>query len=114
MKYRNSPLKPYTQIESSVPLYILTHPSNILPFLTIALPRLILSVTGGAESFVLPPTLLAKISDGLVSSASDMNTWIVTGGTDSGVMKLVGDVMAKACLENQNPIIGIGMCGCDR
>ena len=69
---------------------------------------LILSVTGGAESFVLPPSLLSNISDGLVSSASDMNTWIVTGGTDSGVMKLVGDVMAKACLENQNPIIGIG------
>ena len=56
---------------------------------------------------MLPPALHSKIGDGLVLAASDMNTWMVTGGTNVGVMKLVGDIMHKASLKSPPPVIGI-------
>ena len=56
---------------------------------------------------MLPPALHSKIGDGLVLAASDMNTWMVTGGTNVGVMKLVGDIMHKASLKLPPPVIGI-------
>ena len=56
---------------------------------------------------MLPPALHSKIEDGLVMAAASLNTWIVTGGTNAGVMKLVGDIMHRASLKFPPPVIGI-------
>ena len=40
-------------------------------------------------------------------AATSLNTWIVTGGTNSGVMKLVGDIMDRASLKSPPPVIGV-------
>ena len=42
--------------------------------------RLILSVTGGAESFDLSPVLLSRIEEGLPNVLVDKKAWVVTGG----------------------------------
>ena len=56
---------------------------------------------------MMQPALHAKIEDGLVMAATSLNTWIVTGGTNAGVMKLVGDIMDRASLKSPPPVIGI-------
>jgi hypothetical protein len=67
---------------------------------------LLLSVTGGAESFDLSPTLLRRITEGLWNTTRMKNAWFLTGGTSSGVMKLIGEAMGT--LPN-TPLIGIGI-----
>ena len=66
-----------------------------------------MSITGSAKNFTLTPESHSKIEEGLVLSATSLNTWIVTGGTDAGVMKLVGDIMNHANLKSPPPVIGI-------
>ena len=68
-------------------------------------PEMILSVTGGAQDFELTPRLQSLFTNGLTHVAGRSNVWIITGGTDSGVMKLVGNAMAS--VGHKNPIIGI-------
>jgi hypothetical protein len=70
---------------------------------------LILSVTGGAESFEVPPGLLTAIRSGLVGAARSKDAWIISGGTNTGVMKLVGECMKAAQLDRPIPLIGIGL-----
>ena len=36
-----------------------------------------------------------------------LNTWIVSGGTNAGVMKLIGDIMNRANLKKAPPVIGV-------
>ena len=49
---------------------------------------------------------------GLAAAATSARALIITGGTDTGVMKLVGD----ACLESHLsvPVIGIAPCAASR
>jgi hypothetical protein len=44
-------------------------------------PQLILSVTGGAKSFHLPPRLAALLESGLLAVADRTRAWVVTGGS---------------------------------
>jgi len=53
-------------------------------------PRVLISVTGGAQAFKMRPRLERVFARGLVRSAQNTNAWIVTGGLDSGVMDYVG------------------------
>jgi transient receptor potential cation channel subfamily M protein 2 len=53
-------------------------------------PKLLISVTGGAEDFPLSrakENVLYK----LMEAARKTHAWIVTGGTDAGIMKYVGE-----------------------
>ena len=52
-------------------------------------PEVLISVTGGAQDFVLSSRLQRVFDRGLVSAAASTNAWVVTGGTDTGCMKLV-------------------------
>ena len=52
-------------------------------------PEVLISVTGGAQDFVLSSRLQRVFDRGLVSAAASTNAWVVTGGTDTGVMKIV-------------------------
>ena len=56
--------------------------------------KLIISVTGGAGNFVLPSRIKTSFKDGIAKIALSTNALIITGGTSTGVMKLVGDAIA--------------------
>lgn len=55
----------------------------------LARPEVLISVTGGAQDFELSPKLQVAFDRGLVAAATTTNAWVVTGGTDTGCMKLV-------------------------
>eukprot|EP00051_Salpingoeca_urceolata_P029602 m.7037 g.7037 ORF g.7037 m.7037 type:complete len:1470 (+) comp2797_c0_seq1:203-4612(+) len=74
-------------------------------------PSLIISITGGARHFSLPQRLLTSIRKGLIMAADSTDAWIITGGTQSGVMKLIGDIMSDTAFERPVPVIGIATWG---
>mmetsp|Transcript_302 Transcript_302/g.686 ORF Transcript_302/g.686 Transcript_302/m.686 type:complete len:1370 (-) Transcript_302:267-4376(-) len=76
-----------------------------------ALPRpdVLISVTGSAMSLQLTSQLQRVFDRGLVAAASVTKAWIFTGGTDSGVMKLVGEAMHKYGLDV--PVVGVAPWG---
>lgn len=59
------------------------------------LPKLIISVIGSEDDFSLPCVLRSAFKQGLARAASSAQSWIITGGTDSGVMKLVDETVAE-------------------
>jgi len=72
----------------------------------LAPPRVLISVTGGAQAFKMRPRLERVFARGLVRSAQNTSAWIVTGGLDSGVMDYVG--RAVRMNEADIPTIGVG------
>ena len=52
--------------------------------------NVVLSITGGALDFVLSPMLRTAFSHGLAKAAHASSALVVTGGTNSGVMRLTG------------------------
>lgn len=67
---------------------------------------MLISVTGSAASLTLTSQLQRVFDRGLAQAAAMTNAWIFTGGTDSGVMKLVGEAMHKGGLVDV-PVVGI-------
>ena len=67
-------------------------------------PRVLLAVTGGATSFNLPPRLDQMVKEGLEKAAASKSMWITSGGTNTGVMKYVGQALADA--KSYVPVIG--------
>lgn len=45
---------------------------------------------------MLPAPLKEAFNQGLVAAASSSNSWVITGGTDTGVMNLVGQGLYDA------------------
>ena len=72
-------------------------------------PSVILSVTGAATSLEIDAKLEAAYVKGLANAAQSTRSWIITGGSDSGVMKLTGKVMSS--LGAGTPCIGIAPYG---
>jgi len=68
-------------------------------------PEVIITVTGGAQDFALTSQQLLSFDRGLCSAALSAKAWIFTAGSDAGVMRLVGDAMARH--EVGLPLIGI-------
>ena len=58
-------------------------------------PKLILSVTGGAQNFAIPLRMKKAFKEGLIKAAASTGAWIITGGTNTGVMRLVGEAVAE-------------------
>ncbi|XP_012554388.2 transient receptor potential cation channel subfamily M member 1 isoform X1 [Hydra vulgaris] len=82
-----------------------TNPADIFKLLVdvwqLEQPRLLISVTGGAKSFTLAPALKYQFTDGLLKVAKTPGAWVITGGTNTGVMKHVGEALhgsSKACI----------------
>lgn len=73
-------------------------------------PDLLLSVTGAAKDFQLDAQLERALEDGLRASLSAKRVLTITGGTDCGVMKLVGTMFARAGVDA--PLVGIATFGC--
>ena len=72
-------------------------------------PDIVISVTGSAATLQLTATLQRVFDRGLATAAAMTNAWIFTGGTDSGVMKLVGEAMHKYGLDV--PLVGVAPWG---
>jgi transient receptor potential cation channel subfamily M protein 2 len=58
-------------------------------------PKLILSVTGGAKNFTIPHRMKKAFKEGLIKAAATTDAWIITGGTNTGVMRLVGEAVEE-------------------
>nr|XP_015827713.2 transient receptor potential cation channel subfamily M member 6 [Nothobranchius furzeri] len=56
-------------------------------------PKLLLTVQGGSENFVLPPKVKQAFSKGLINAALSTGAWILTDGINTGVSKYVGDAV---------------------
>lgn len=70
-------------------------------------PSLLINVTGGAQAFSLKPLLLSRIKRGIVRAALARRAWVMTGGSNSGVMKLIGEAIGDAKSTQPIPLIGI-------
>ncbi|XP_022809876.1 transient receptor potential cation channel subfamily M member 3-like, partial [Stylophora pistillata] len=74
-----------------------TDPEKVLRLLReewrLDLPKLLISVTGGAKNFVLHSKLKHVLRQGLLKAAQTTGAWIITGGTNTGVMRHVGEAV---------------------
>ncbi|KAL3837309.1 hypothetical protein ACJMK2_022675 [Sinanodonta woodiana] len=79
-------------------------------------PDILISVIGGEENFNLTPRLRELLQSGLLNIARDTAAWIVTGGTNIGVAKHVGEAVKYSRLQfnDKNNIVAIGIApwGC--
>ena len=75
-----------------------------------ARPSALISVTGGAKDFVLRPRLKEVFSRGLLSAARATSAMVLTGGTASGVMALVGSALGAAA--DPPPLVGFTPWAC--
>ncbi|XP_071824932.1 transient receptor potential cation channel subfamily M member-like 2 isoform X2 [Apostichopus japonicus] len=77
------------------------------------LPKLLITVTGGAKNFTLSRRLRAVFREGLIRDNTD--TWILTGGLNCGVMKYVGETVRDYTIAAGGTaniaVIGIGAWG---
>ena len=60
-------------------------------------PSILIEVTGSAQDLQLDPAFEDMFNRGLVKASQAADAWIVTGGSHSGVMKLVGQARAASC-----------------
>ena len=73
----------------------------------LAMPPMIVSVTGNAAPFQMRPKFNAIFSQALLKATSATGAWVTTGGTDAGVMKLAGEAMKNS----HTPVLGISAWG---
>uniref|UniRef100_A0A8C1MKE3 non-specific serine/threonine protein kinase n=1 Tax=Cyprinus carpio TaxID=7962 RepID=A0A8C1MKE3_CYPCA len=57
------------------------------------MPKLVISVHGGTESFPLSPRVYQAFTTGLITAAESTGAWILTDGINTGVSKYVGDAV---------------------
>ncbi|XP_068940707.1 transient receptor potential cation channel subfamily M member 6 [Petaurus breviceps papuanus] len=57
------------------------------------LPKLVISVHGGIQNFVMPRKLKQVFSQGLIKAAETTGAWIITEGINTGVSKHVGHAL---------------------
>eukprot|EP00057_Strongylocentrotus_purpuratus_P015555 XP_011670029.1 PREDICTED: transient receptor potential cation channel subfamily M member 2-like [Strongylocentrotus purpuratus] len=73
-------------------------------------PKLLISVTGGAQNFPLNRRLKDVFRKGLIKAATSTGAWIITGGIHAGVMKYVGDAVRHHNLATgRSDIVAIGI-----
>jgi len=81
----------------------------------LSVPKLILSVTGGAQNFTIPHRMKKAFKEGLIKVAATTGAWIITGGTNHGVMRLVGEAVAeeypKYSSDTELTVLGIATWG---
>ena len=70
-------------------------------------PKMILSVTGGAKRFTIDENTKTAFKRGLVKVAKTTDSWIISGGTDVGVMRLVGDAIDEDLCAQDLTVLGI-------
>lgn len=88
-------------------------PENILELLQkfwgLDLPKLLITVHGGILNFDLQPKLKRVFRKGLLKAAKTAGAWIVTGGTNTGVTRHVGDAISDRTTKAKNKVVAIGI-----
>ena len=74
-------------------------------------PSVLISVTGSAQTLNLVGAVQQLFERGLVRAARMQGTWILTGGTSTGVMKLVGDAVSDYAVSDTVTAIGFSPWG---
>ncbi|XP_076821168.1 transient receptor potential cation channel subfamily M member-like 2 isoform X1 [Clavelina lepadiformis] len=72
-------------------------------------PNVIISVTGGAKNFKIRSSLAKELGRSLVKAAVSTGGWIITGGTYTGVMRLVGNAVHDHVVANDSKAIALGI-----
>ncbi|GFN90287.1 transient receptor potential cation channel subfamily m member 2-like, partial [Plakobranchus ocellatus] len=72
-------------------------------------PNLLISVTGGAKNFSMKTRLREVFRRGLMKAALSTGAWIVTGGSNAGVMKHVGEAVRDFGLTAEGRVMTIGI-----
>ena len=72
-------------------------------------PKLIISVTGGAQNFAMKPRLKDVFRKGLVKAALSTSAWISSGGSNAGVMKHVGEAVKASQLNPDQKLVVLGI-----
>lgn len=79
-------------------------------------PNILISVTGGAQNFVMKPKLKDVFRQGFIKAAQSTGAWIITGGMNAGVMKHIGEAIKYYTLKHGSkysiPLIGVAPWGC--
>ena len=73
-------------------------------------PELLLSVTGAAQNFNIFEKQRSGFKEAFIKAANTTKAWIISGGTNYGVMRLVGEAMKEELYPNI-PVIGIATWG---
>ncbi|XP_041364291.1 transient receptor potential cation channel subfamily M member-like 2 [Gigantopelta aegis] len=94
--------------------------NNVWEILTkywdLPIPKLLISVTGGAKRFEMKPRLKNILKQGLCHAATSTGAWIITGGTGTGIMQIVGEaiheyMMAHGVQDQKLVALGIATWG---
>ncbi|ELU03473.1 hypothetical protein CAPTEDRAFT_215084 [Capitella teleta] len=75
-------------------------------------PKLMISVTGGAKRFFMKDRLTTAFKRGLMRAATTTGAWIITGGTNTGVMKFVGEAVHEHMLttsDAESNVVALGI-----
>jgi hypothetical protein len=75
------------------PQLLLYHVENVW---NLQRPRILISITGGAVDFPMSEEKERVLYE-LMSAASHTDAWLVTGGSNSGIMKYVGQLFSCSC-----------------
>jgi hypothetical protein len=70
-------------------------------------PKLLISIIGGERILTINEATRVAFKNALVKVASNTNAWIITGGTDDGLNKFVGDSFKEVLNEKNQTLIGI-------
>ena len=69
-------------------------------------PEVLFSVTGGAD-LDLTPRQMMVFKRGFSQAANTVDSWVISGGSDAGVMRLVGNALGDRGMRGSVPVIGI-------
>lgn len=78
----------------------------------LSMPKMVLSITGGSNRLLIDETTKTAFKQGLIKMSKTINAWIISGGTNCGVMRLVGDAVEQDIRSNGLSVIGIAPWGC--
>ncbi len=75
-------------------------------------PKLILSIIGSGLKFTINEDIKIPFKRGLIKAAKTTNAWIIAGGTNMGLMKLIGDAVAEDLDAHSLTVLGVATWGC--
>ncbi|UJR27965.1 hypothetical protein I4U23_009223 [Adineta vaga] len=120
MKFDDNELDSNARLSQYIRLSLTTSADAVVKFMLqgwgLTIPDLIISVTGGAKNCDMSARLRKVFQRGLVAAAVTTNAWLITAGTNAGVVKEVGEALNNYRYKNQKhgldiPCIGIGSWG---
>ncbi|CAF0945028.1 unnamed protein product [Brachionus calyciflorus] len=61
-------------------------------------PKLLISVTGGAKNFKMKSNIKNAFKKAIFEAATSTDAWLVTGGTEEGIMKVIGEAFRESTI----------------